>query len=287
MLLSMNTIEKSLKNGAQQLEAISSTPMLDVELLMAHICGYSRSMLISHENDVLSAEQYKRFLQLLEQRSQGVPLAYLTHEKEFYGRSFYVDERVLIPRPETEHLIELILNHIGQQHLAHPRILDIGTGSGIIAITLQKEIPASVLVASDIDAGALTIAKRNARTHSAHINFIESDLYSHITGKFNILVSNPPYVNPEHTQQETHLTKSLAYEPQHALYAKTHPFAIVENIIRNAPQHLKASGAVFIEIGADQGELAAATAQHAFPHADVAVHKDYAGLDRVLSIITT
>lgn len=265
---------------------ISSSPQLDAELLMAHVLGENRAYVLAHGDETLSWRQLRAFAKAVKRRAAGVPLAYITGVKEFYGREFAVDERVLVPRPETEELVEKVISYCRTNQLRNPRILDIGTGSGCIAITLAKELPKSTVTAMDVDANALEVAQENVQKHKARVTLRSGDLFdleTQFAGEtYDVIVSNPPYVDMSHV---VHIpeTAGLTHEPQHALTpTDREPFAAVAALIEHAPQFVHTPGLLTIEIGADQGAKAKSAATEAHPNAQVEIRKDLSGRDRFL-----
>ncbi|MEI4334764.1 peptide chain release factor N(5)-glutamine methyltransferase [Streptococcus suis] len=212
---------------------------------------------------------------IFQQLSQHRPAQYIIGKADFYGLEFAVDERVLIPRPETEELVDLILQENSRAGL---RILDIGTGSGAIAISLAKARPDWEVVAVDISKDALAVAKENARTNQVSVHFLESDVLQAVTGHFDIIVSNPPYISPDDTDEVG--LNVLTSEPHLALFAEEDGLAIYRQIAEQAGTFLKENGKLYFEIGYKQGqELTDLLALH-FPKKRIRVLKDQFGQDR-------
>jgi len=208
---------KAIQLGREQLAEVSDASKLDAErLLLSVIEKQEMSWVYAHSNEVLNTDQLKQFEELVEERKTGRPLAYILGEWEFYGRPFYVNENVLVPRPETEELIEKAQKFIRPQMI----VADIGTGSGIIAVTLALETEASI-IATDISPAALEVAKRNAARHGVkdRIEFLEGDMLAPIVDRqIDLIVSNPPYVPTDELSQRTNKdTRGLIYEPRVAL----------------------------------------------------------------------
>ncbi len=214
-----------------------------------------------------------RFASLATRRAQGEPVAYLIGEKEFYGRSFAVSPAVLVPRPETELLVELALARL--RPLPAPRVLDLGTGSGCIAVTLALECPAASLLAVERSADALAVARANAQRLGARVEFALGDWYENVGGGFDAIVANPPYV----AAADPHL-QALQQEPQHALVAGGDGLADLRRIVAGAPAHLHPGGWLAVEHGHDQ----AAGVRRLFALAGfvaIETHRDLAGVERV------
>jgi release factor glutamine methyltransferase len=213
----------------------------------------------------------------------GEPLAYLTGHREFYGLDFLVDARVLVPRPETETLVDLARAH------AHPhaptRILDVGTGSGCLAVAVARHLPSAHVTATDISAGALAVARRNADRHgvSDRVTFVQSDLLSDCrlqTSSFTLLLANLPYI----ASSDLPRLPVSEHEPRLALDGGSEGLDLIRRLLADAPRVLSSNGGLLLEIGADQGQAVSALARTAFPAAQIRVHRDWAGLDRVVAI---
>ncbi|HEM5998188.1 TPA: peptide chain release factor N(5)-glutamine methyltransferase [Streptococcus suis] len=212
---------------------------------------------------------------IFQQLSQHRPAQYIIGKADFRGLEFAVDERVLIPRPETEELVDLILQENSRAGL---RILDIGTGSGAIAISLAKARPDWEVVAVDISEDALAVAQENARSNQVSVQFIQSDVLQAVTGQFDIIVSNPPYISPDDTDEVG--LNVLTSEPHLALFAEEDGLAIYRQIADHAGAFLKENGKLYFEIGYKQGQdLTNLLALH-FPEKRIRVLKDQFGQDR-------
>lgn len=243
------SIKTALITGSQRL-IYSASSQLESEVLLAHILKKDRSYLRAWPEKVLSQEQYNTFIQLINQRLEGQPIAYILGEKEFWSRSFNVSSGVLIPRPETELLIDII-----QQKFQPERslsILDLGTGSGAIAITLACEFSNADILAVDQSASALSVAQSNARRHNAqHIEFVCSNWFEQLPArKFDLIVSNPPYI----CASDAHLKQGdVRFEPSTALISKQHGLHDIKLIISKAASFLNPSGYLLFEHGYQQG----------------------------------
>lgn len=253
--------------------ASSALPPLEARALLAHVSGLTRESLIAFPERELDEQLCARFADLCARRRAGEPLAYLVGEKEFYGRAFQVAPSVLIPRPETELLVEATLAVAqGRRDL---RVLDLGTGSGCIAITLALELPGAVVTAVDQSAEALTLASRNADALGAVVNFVQSDWFSHVQGRFDLMVSNPPYI----AAADPHLS-ALRFEPTQALTDHADGLHCLRQIAQGAPTHLAPGGWLLMEHGFDQGAaVRALLMQSGFSQAHTRC--DLAGLERV------
>jgi release factor glutamine methyltransferase len=221
----------------------------DDELLLAHLLGCSRVALIAHPERPLSPDEAGQFESLIQRRQASEPVQYITGVQEFFGLPFEVLPAVLIPRPETEHLVEALLERFDRQ--SDPRILDVGTGSGAIAVALANALPRSQVTAVDLSPAALEVARRNAQRHGVadRVTFLLSDLLAAVGGKeFDAVVSNPPYV----AEGEVLEPQVANYEPHSALYAGKTGLEIYERLIPQAAKVLKPQGWLMLEIGYGQ-----------------------------------
>ena len=258
-----------------QLLAASALPRVEARLLLAAALGAPVESLIARPERDVDDETAARFATLARRRRQGEPVAYLLGEKEFYGRRFAVSPAVLVPRPETELLVQLALQRLRRR--SAPRVLDLGTGSGCIAITLALECPGAAVVAVDRSADALAVARTNAQRLDAAVEFVFGDWYEPVSGRFDLVVANPPYV----AAADPHLAE-LQREPQQALVAGADGLADLRRIVAGAPARLNSGGALAVEHGHDQ----AASVRELFVRAgfvDIETHRDLAGIERACS----
>jgi release factor glutamine methyltransferase len=273
------TIAAALRGGAAWLASITEAPRLEAEILLAHVTGLSRTVLLAHPERSLTADERARYEDLLARRRAGVPLPYLTGRVEFFGLEFVVTPAVLIPRPETETLVERALEW------APRTAVDVGTGSGCVAVALAVRLPRARIYATDLSRAALRVAAENARRHGVadRIHFLQADLASPLRGPVDILVSNPPYVAEE---EWASLPQSVReHEPRLALDGGPGGLRVVRRLLADAARLLRPGRALLVEIGAGQGADAAALARAAFPRAYIRIHPDLAGRDRVLEVI--
>ena len=270
------SIQAALQQGAALLESADvGVPRLTAEVLLSHAMRCERAFLYAHSSDSLTQLAWIHYGRYLNERMKGKPTQYITHRQEFYGRDFYVDEHVLIPRPETEHLVEKAIVHARDAG----RILDVGTGSGAIAVSLALECGREVL-ASDISLDALRVAKRNRETHGARVTFFQGDLLSCVAAdSVDLLVSNPPYVpgaDAANMQAEVR-----DWEPHVALFACDDGFEIYRRLIAQAEVAVKRGGWIMMELG--YRSLDGVREMLAAGWRNLEVGADLAGLPRVIA----
>ncbi len=249
-------------------------PANEGRLLLQHALGATAAELAAHPERTLGNELLTSYVALVARRAAGEPIAYVTGRREFFGREFVVSPAVLIPRPETELLVEVGMGRLRGQQC--PRVLDLGTGSGCVAITLVLEVAAEVM-AVDVSADALAVARGNAERLGARVEFVESDWFSAIDGDFDLIVANPPYV----ADGDGHLLEGdLRFEPSLALACGADGLSAIRRIVDDARRHLAPGGWLFFEHGYDQ----AAAARELLAVAgfgDIEQHRDLAGIVRV------
>jgi release factor glutamine methyltransferase len=270
-------IDNALEWGTEQIRACSESARLDAELLLAHCLGKPRSYLYSWPEEMLSETCWRQFRELVRQRLLPRPIAYLLGRREFFSMEYATTPAALVPRPETELLVELALARIPAG--SELDICDLGTGSGVIAITLKKQRPECRVVATDIDPACLSLAGDNARLHEVEIDLFEADWYRGLPGglRFDVILSNPPYIAASHP----FLTRGdLPAEPPLALTPGETGLEALETIIGGAPKHLSRGGLLVVEHGYDQqapvAELFAAAG-----FADLLCESDFNDLPRV------
>lgn len=228
-------------------EARSAVPIREARLLLQHVLDVSHAELAAHPERALDADRLARFRNLVVRRAAGEPVAYLLGAWEFYGLELRVTPDVLIPRPETELLVEVALEKMAGRA---GRILDLGTGSGCVAVTLAKRLPQAQVTAADVSGAALEVARGNARRHGAAVRFLRSDWFAALgEERFDLIVSNPPYV----AQADPHLAQGdLRFEPRAALASGPDGLEAIRRIVAAAPRHLVPGGWLWFEHGYDQ-----------------------------------
>jgi release factor glutamine methyltransferase len=260
-----------------------SSPRLDAEVLLALAIAADRVKLIVDRDRPLVAEELAKFRELVRRRRTNEPVAYLTGMREFYGRPFRVDARVLVPRPDTETLVDVALTRTGHVSMGM-RALDLCTGSGCVAVTLARERPTGSVHATDTSPGALAVARENAlRLGAYRVSFALADLFDGIDSaarRFDVIVANPPYVA---TAELAELARDIRdYEPRAALDGGATGLDFLRRIVVGAPRFLAANGVLAVEVGAGQApEVAPLFVANGFK--DVQRAKDYGGIERVVS----
>lgn len=246
------SIEALIEQGKQQLLLCSDSAKLDAQLLLCYVINKERTYLLTWPEKQLSDLEAKSYLELLERRTSGEPIAYITGVKEFWSLPFFVSPATLIPRPDTEILIELVLEHYGEQPSL--RCLDLGTGTGAIALALASELTDWVIDAVDFSEDAVLLAQRNRNNLLLEqVSIYQSDWFSNVSTehKYDVIVSNPPYIDCD----DENLTEGdVRFEPKSALVAKDEGLADIKFIADNAHHYLKVGGAVFFEHGYEQGQ---------------------------------
>jgi len=287
-------VRSLLKQGMSQLLA-ANVPFftLSAELLLLHVAACDRAWLYAHPEEILSAEITNRYFSLIQRRANGEPTQHLTGKQEFWGLEFEVNPDVLIPRPETEHLIEVALDRLALRELRAGRppcltgngitLVDIGTGSGCIAIALAKELPDATVYAADISAAALTVARRNAARHgfADRIRFLESNLFdAFIPVRFDLIVCNPPYVGRRAADSLAREVRE--HEPEVALYGGEEGYEFYAELVAQSHEFLKPDGLLVLELGHDSLP-AVQPLLESRQWTNLAVTNDLAGIPRVLA----
>jgi len=248
---------------------------LEAQILFLHAVGRSlhdRAWLLAHDTDEVLPEHIAAFEALAQRRLQHEPVAYIVGQKEFFGLSLTIDKRVLDPRPDTEVLVEWAL--ACGQGLERPKYLDLGTGSGAIALALKSQLPDAQVLALDSSTDALLLAAQNAHHLALNVSFLQSHWFSQVQGKFNVLVSNPPYIE----DLDLHLAQ-LTHEPLQALTSGPDGLQDIRNIVQNAPNHLETGGWLLIEHGWQQAKAVRGLLEQA-GFKQVQSKLDLAGIER-------
>ncbi|MGE0681875.1 MAG: peptide chain release factor N(5)-glutamine methyltransferase [Candidatus Binatia bacterium] len=265
------------------------TPRLDAEVLLAHTLMTDRAYLFARLSSLLTHARQEDFQHRLERRARREPLAYITGTREFWSLDFRVTPEVLIPRPETEILVETALRLVTQSAVNNPQsplcVLDVGTGSGCIAITLAKELPLAELWASDVSQTALAVALENAQRHGVdqRIRFLQSDLFSTInrnSQSFDLIISNPPYIS--HTDLAVLQPEVRDWEPQGALDGGRDGLEFYRRLVKESPTYLRSGGYLVMELGAGQYPAVMRLLQAQGNFQESFSVQDYAGLERVV-----
>jgi release factor glutamine methyltransferase len=255
------------------------SPRLNAEHLLAHVLGRKRIDLYLEFERRLSESELAPLRELVKRRGSGEPLQHLLGTVEFCGRSFRCDKRALVPRPETERLVELLISHF-KSKISRARIADVGTGSGVIALTLAADFPEAEIVGTDISEDALMLAGENAERLGLvdRVRFLRSNLLQDVQPGFDLIVANLPYVSTEDRQN---LSREVLHDPEMALFAGARGDELVRQLIVQAPLWLRLGGMLAMEIGIGQSEtLAAALAEKNYR--DILAEKDYSGVIRFL-----
>lgn len=272
----MKTLSELLREGRQELaQCRIENGEADAWYLLEYVCGIDKNYYFMHTDDIIEEAKEEQYRLLVGQRSRHVPLQYLTHTAYFMGLSFCVNEHVLIPRQDTEILVETILERIPEG----ARVLDLCTGSGCIVISLLKYGRGFQGTGSDISEDALVTAGKNAAQNSVNARFIKSDLFENIEGRYDVIVSNPPYIRTDVIP--TLMDEVRLHEPLLALDGKDDGLYFYRQIIRQAGQYLEEDGMLAFEIGFDQGEALTELLCDA-GYRDVEIIRDLGGRNRVV-----
>lgn len=271
------TIAQTLASASKQLAECSDSANLDARVLLAHVLRRDLTYLLTWSDKTVEQTQLVAFEQLVQKRLSGEPIAYIVGVKEFWSLPFFVAPSTLIPRPDTETLVELVLNHHSDNNT---RLLDLGTGTGAIALALASEHKNWRIDAVDFNVDAVELAQKNAKNLAVeHVNIYQSDWFSTIDKheKFDVIVSNPPYID----QKDHHLDEGdVRFEPKSALVADKQGLADIEHICQQATQYLVNGGALYIEHGYQQGEAVRKIMENNY-FKQCTTTKDLAGNDRI------
>jgi release factor glutamine methyltransferase len=280
MTESTSTAAELLREARHLLnDAGVETPGLDAEVLLRHTLQLSREALYLRLPEPVSHDVALAFRSKVEQRLAGVPVAYITGVREFYGREFEVNPSVLIPRPETEHLVELSVQWLEEHGSRRRTVVDVGTGSGAIAVSIANETDgAHFVVGSDVSLDALKVARKNRRRHNASVNLVAGSLLDWCQKTIDVIAVNLPYLRPDQAHG------GIRYEPEIALFARSDGFALNGELINQASDALNRPGLLVMEFDPSQVDLAKDVAARHFPEEDITVENDLADLSRTLVI---
>lgn len=259
-------------------------PRIEAEVLLAHLLDMDRAQLYAGLDEAIPTEVEDDYDRLLERRAGGEPTAYITGHREFYGLDFYVDSMVLIPRPESELLVELALKHAATSEKC--LIADVGTGSGALVVALAKHLPNAIVYATDVSAEAIEVAAINCRRHGVadRVKLPQGDLLEPVPEQVDIIVANPPYVNGD---DMLCLPREIReHEPRVALDGGADGLDVVRRLLPQVEAVLKPGGAFFMEMGYDQASRVSKLVCEIFPDSNIELVKDLAGIDRVLAVYT-
>lgn len=276
-----STVGAALELGRRALIPLSDTPNLDTQLLLSEVLGCTRAWVLAHTEVKLNKAQTQTFVNMVSRCQNGEALPYVLGWWEFYGRRFWLTPDVLIPRPETELLIEGAMQFL-IQNPERRMVADVGTGCGGVAVTLAAEVPNIWVTATDLSFSALRIAQSNAQEHfvASRVQLIQADLLEPVAGPFDLICANLPYIPTEVLQGLAVATR----EPCMALDGGADGMVIIRRLLAWLPDLLERNGRALFEIGTGQGDTALAASQDVLPTSNVEVRKDLAGRDRLLVI---
>lgn len=281
----MKTIQDVLIEGTKKLENMTPTALLDCQLFVESILNVDRLYLIMNRDRVLSEEELEKYFEMINKRLSNIPVQYIINFQEFMGIGFYVDERVLVPRPDTEILVEGVLEYVKENEIKKPRILELGTGSGAIPISLAYFIKDAQIITVDLSEDALEVAKINAKNNDLNkrVEFVHEDMIKYIDGceeMFDIIVSNPPYIpsaDMPGLQKEV-----ILYEPKMALDGGDDGLYFYKNIVIKGTRLIKSGGILAFEVGHDQAEDVRDFMLKTNEYKEVVFRKDLQSINRVV-----
>ena len=277
----MPTIRDALNNARARIAPVSESAGLDAQVLLGEALGVDRAYLLTHPERELTPEQAQHFAAYVDRAARGEPIAYILGKRAFYDRDFYVTPDVLIPRPETELLLEEALAWIKPRGSA--RAVDVGAGSGALAVTLAVHAPQVDVYAVDVSAAALAVARRNAEMHGARVRFVQADLLTPFLGgaaRFDLVMANLPYI-PSGDVPGLAVSR---YEPLTALDGGADGLVLIRRLLDQIPQVCATGALILLETAADQGESVLELANSLSPQS-ASVLRDYAGHDRIVRIV--
>jgi release factor glutamine methyltransferase len=278
------TIDEALRTATRRLSPHSSTPRLDVELLLGHLLHLERAALLARPMVQIEPESLSSdYDSLIARRERGEPIAYIVGHKEFYGLDLVITKDVLVPRPETESVVEVCLHALPENEISH--MADIGTGSGAIVVAVAVHRPHLLAFATDISARALEVARENCVRHGVdeRVSLSVGDLFQTLDMKFDVIAANLPYVSPGEAEPDV-----ATWEPHEAVFGGGQDGTeVIRRFLRQAPDFLAPGGTVVMETAYSQGPVVSELAKEAFPAASVQIRKDLAGYDRIIIIETS
>lgn len=256
----------------------------NTKLALEQVLNLSKPEILLNKDKELTKQEYKNYKKIIKQLNKGKPIQYITHKAYFYNKEYYVNKNTLIPRPETEVLVnktnELIKEHLKQENI---NILEIGTGTGIIPITLKHLNKNYTIVATDISKKALKVAKKNQKTYNTDITFIKTDLYKGINKKFDCIISNPPYIEENSKKIEKQVKEN---EPKKALYGGKDGLDYYRKILKDITKIINKKHIISFEIGENQGKKIKQIVKKYLPNDKVIIEKDYNNYDRYIYILS-
>ena len=270
------TVTEAYQQAAAELkESASTSPLLDAEVLLCFVLGYTKEQMVNNRLTQVPPAKIPKYNELLKERKKGMPVAYLTGKREFYGYQFKVNKHVLIPRPETETLVDRIVFELKGKH--NLKILDIGTGSGNIIVSLAKTLSNNnKYFGSDESARALSVAEENADANRVKVTFIRSDLTKNTGTAYDVIIANLPYL-------PAILDESIKFEPKHALVAEKRGLALYERLFAELAESNNRP-VLYLEFGHDQAEDIRALVANHLPEAQTEIFKDLSGIPRFARI---
>jgi release factor glutamine methyltransferase len=285
-LLPQTPVGRALVAATQRLdEAGSETASLDAQVILAHVLGHDRAWLFAHHDYALSAKEAEQYADLVARRANAEPVAYLVGRREFYGLELAVDRRVLIPRPETELLVDAVLDHIELRQNPAVTVVDVGTGSGAIALAVATNCPTARVYAVDVSRDALAVATANVERLDTRrqVTLLEGDLLTPLPECVDIIAANLPYIA---LREYFGLIADVRdYEPRLALEAGPHGLDVITRLLQQVPSHANPGAAIFLEIGQGQSEAVMNLVRTLLPQArQVTIRQDYHGLDRLVVV---
>ncbi|MDQ3706600.1 MAG: peptide chain release factor N(5)-glutamine methyltransferase [Chloroflexota bacterium] len=280
--MNSGTIGEALLQARKRLSPNSSTPQLDAEVILSHVLGMSRASLLARLADPLGADTADTFHELVARRTKGEPVAYITGHKEFYGLDLLITRDVLVPRPETESVVEACLEKLPLEEMS--QLADIGTGSGAILVSVLVNRPLTCGFGTEISPDALEVARQNCARHGVadRATLLLGDLLEPLPGRVNVIAANLPYVSPGEASPDV-----ATWEPNVAVFGGGEDGTeTIRRFLKMAPDYLLPGGTVVMETAYSQGRIVSELAQSAFPGASVEVRKDLAGYDRIVLVKT-